>query len=102
MKNLFLSIFSLFSIYMSASAKDPVKNIVLKNPANIVVEEPYPCTVTLLVYNGGSVPVDVKVKFSNDKTQKDCDAFGKVQDDKLQKDLGKNFTVKVSATLSDK
>lgn len=33
MKNLFLGIFSLFSIYMSASATDPVKNIVLKNEA---------------------------------------------------------------------
>nr|WP_322625737.1 hypothetical protein [uncultured Flavobacterium sp.] len=102
MKNLFLSIFSLFSIYMSASATDPVKNIVLQIPANAVVEEPYPCTATLLIYNGGTTPVNLEVKFSNDKTQKDCDAFGKAEGDKLQKKLGKNFTVKVTATLSDK
>ena len=102
MKKVFLSIFLCFSIYMSASATDPVKNIVLKNPASTIAEEPYPCTATLLVYNGAGDPVDVKVKFSNDKTQKDCDAFGQLEGDKLQKDLGKNFTVKVKATISDK
>lgn len=103
MKNLFLSIFSLFSIYMSASATDPVKNIVLQNPANTVAEEPYPCTVTLLYYTGASdTPYAIKVKFSNDKTQGDCDKFGEAEKDAAQKAVGPKVTVKAKATLSDK
>ena len=88
---------------MSASATDPVKNIVLKNEAANAAEEPYPCTVTLLYYkNGAKVPFDLKVKFSYDKSQEDCDKYGEAERDKAQKDAGPKVTVKVTATISDK